>query len=213
MMPLRLMPTRLWLLPVVLAIAALPIHSPAAEKDDAAYRDLVKRVTRGDLLIDFRALRFACLKASNCDARGDLENITSMHVFMQEKQYDEAAKAADKLIEKGFVNIDAHVISSRAYMALKQLEKAQFHHDVAAGLLHSILSTGDGKTKETAFEVIGTFEEHTIMEVLGLPPLGSQALIPDKPHSYDLLAVKDPKTGQNASVYFNIDAFYPPKKH
>lgn len=134
-----------------------------------------------------------------------------MHVFMHEKQYDKAAKAADTLIEKGFVNIEAHVISSRAYTALKQPDKAQFHHDVAAGLLQSILSTGDGKTKETAFEVIGTFEEHIVMAVLGLPPLGSQALIPGTPHSYDLLEVQDPKTGQKVLVYFNIDAFYPPK--
>ena len=61
------------------------------------------------------------------------------------------AKLADELIEKGLVNIEAHVISSQAYAALKKPEKAQFHHDVAAALLHSILSTGDGKTKETAF--------------------------------------------------------------
>jgi hypothetical protein len=203
--------TQFSLLTIALAVSALPIPSLAAEKDDSAYRDLVKKVTGGDLLIDFRALRLACLKASSCDARGDLENVTSMHVFLHEKQYDKAAKAADALIEKGFVNIEAHVISSQAYMALNQPEKAQFHHDVAAGLLHSILSTGDGKTKESAFEVIGTFEEHVVMAVLGLPPLGPQALIPGKPHSYDILKVKDPKTGQEVSVYFNIDAFYPPK--
>ena len=49
------------------------------------------------------------------------------------------------------------------------------------------------------------------MAFLRLPPLGSQALIPGKLHNYDLLEVRDPKIGQKVSVYFNIDAFYPPK--
>jgi hypothetical protein len=120
-------------------------------------------------------------------------------------------RGGDDAAEWDFGYGKAHVISSQAYTALKQPEKAQFHHNVAGGLLHSIFSTGDGNTKETAFEVIGTFEEHVVMAVMGLPPLGSQALIPGKPHSYDRLEVQDPKTGQKVSVYFNIDAFYPPK--
>ena len=50
------------------------------------------------------------------------------------------------------------------------------------------------------------------MSVLGLPAFGSQALIPGTPHSYDVLEVDDPRTGQKTSVYFNIDLFYPPKR-
>jgi len=134
-----------------------------------------------------------------------------MRRAMQSKEYKEAAKAAETLIDHGFVNIEAHAICSRAYEALNNSDKATFHHDIAASLIRSILTTGDGKTKETAFEVIGTFEEHIVMSVRGLPALGSQSLIPGKPHSHDLLEVSDPKTGEKISVYFNIAAFYPPK--
>jgi hypothetical protein len=49
------------------------------------------------------------------------------------------------------------------------------------------------------------------MGVLGLPALGSQSLIHGKPHSYDVLERSNPKTGESISVYFKIDAFYPPK--
>lgn len=59
--------------------------------------------------------------------------------------------------------------------------------------------------------MIGTQEEHVILNVLGLPPFGRQSLIPGKPHSYDVIELDDPKSGQKVSIYFNIDAFYPMK--
>lgn len=134
-----------------------------------------------------------------------------MRQAMRSKDYKKAAKIGESLIDHGFVNIEAHAICSQAYQALNNADKAKFHHDITSSLIRSILGTGDGKEKETAFEVIGTFEEHIVMGVLGLPALGSQSLIPGKPHSYDLLEVNNPKTGEKVSVYFNIDAFYPPK--
>jgi hypothetical protein len=35
--------------------------------------------------------------------------------------------------------------------------------------------------------------------------------MPGKPHSYDVIEVDDPKSGQKVSIYFNIDAFFPMK--
>jgi hypothetical protein len=199
-----------WLCAALIAATTSPARA-TADKGDDAYHEFVSRVTAGDLSLDFRAFRLACLKASTCDPRGDNKDLISMQRSTQAKDYRKALKTAETLIEHGFVNIQAHVAAAQAYEALHNPEKARFHHDIAASLIRSILATGDGKTKETAFEVIGTFEEHLIMNVLGLPAFGSQSLIPGQPHSYDLLEVTDPRTGQKASVFFNIDLFYPPK--
>ena len=177
----------------------------------SSYRELVTKAKQCDLSIDFRALRLACLKDDACDPRGDSDQTLSMKRAMQSKEYEKAAKTAEALIDAGFVNIEAQAVCSQADEALGNAEKARFHHAVAASLIHSILSSGDGKTKATAFEVIGTFEEHIVLSVLGLPPFGSQALLSGKPHSYDLIEVEDPKTHGKVSVYFNIDAFFPMK--
>jgi hypothetical protein len=181
------------------------------EQDDSKYQALVKQAAGGDLSIDFRDLRLSCAKASSCDPRGDSKDVAAMHRAAQEKHYDVAVKIGQKLIAKGFANIDAHAICARAYGELKQPEKSKFHQAVTSALIRSILSTGDGKTKETAFEVIGPHEEHIMMSVLGLPPFGTQSLISGKPHSYDVIEVENPKTGQKVAVYFNIDAFFPMK--
>lgn len=199
-------------LAVMLAsIGLMPQKAAATDPAESQYRELVNRASDGDLSVDFRALRLACLKTSSCDPRGDSKDLIAMRRAIQAKEYETAQKAAERLIEHGFVNIEAHVVCAQAYSALNDSENAKLHHDIAAGLIRSILNTGNGKTKETAFEVIGTFEEHVVMAVLGLPAFGSQSLMPGKPHSYDCLVVDDPKTGQKVSRYFNIDLFYPPK--
>lgn len=183
----------------------------AAQSPNALYSELVKKVMSGDSTVDFRALRLACAKAENCDAKGDSKDLVEMRRANQVRDHKSAVKAAEKLIAAGFPNVEAHAICAEAYKALQQADKAKFHHEVTSALIRSILSTGDGKTKETAFEVIGTQEEHIILSLLGLPPFGRQSLISGKPHSYDLIEVDDAKTGKKVSVYFNIDAFYPMK--
>jgi hypothetical protein len=183
----------------------------SAQKPNAAYLELAQKAASGDLSIDFRALRIACSKSDACDAKGESKDLISMRRASQSHDYKEAAKIAEKLIAAGFPNIEAHAVCAQAYSALQQSEKAAFHQAVASGLIRSIMSTGAGRTKETAFEVIGTQEEHVVLSLLGLPPFGRQSLLPGKPHSYDAIEVDDPKSGQKVSIYFNIDAFYPMK--
>jgi hypothetical protein len=199
------------LLRAVVAVAALTTALAGADKPDAAYLEFVKKVNAGDTSVDFRALRLACAKADRCDAKGESKDLIAMRRASQSHDYKEAAKIGEKLIAEGFPNIEAHAVCGDAYTALNDPKKAEFHQVVTSGLIHSIMATGDGKSKESAFEVIVTQEEHVILTVLGLPPFGKQALMPGKPHSYDVIEVDDPKSGQKISVYFNIDAFYPMK--
>jgi len=191
----------------ILGIAAMRLPAGDPPKT-AAYRELVKRVTSGDVSVDYRALRFACMRADDCDARGEQADVVAMRRAIGEKSFDKAAKAAEKLIQAGFTNIDAHVVCSKAYAALGNPEKANFHRDVAGGLIRSIFKSGDGKSKETAFEVVGVHEEYVVVAIMGLPRPTGQALVTGKPHFYDMLTVEDPKTKQKMEIYFNIDAFY-----
>jgi hypothetical protein len=199
---------------VTLLAGTLCLHlSAQSPQSIASYADLVDRVNKGDLSIDFRALRFACLKAKNCDPEGDREDIVKLRRAMQSKDVSEAVKIGNKLIDHGFPNIEAHAFCSQAHDALNGPEKAKFHHEVTGSLIRSILASGDGKTEEKAFEVISVSEEYIIMQVLGLPRFPvQQSLVAAKGHSYDVLQVTDPKSGEKVSVYFNIDAFYPSRE-
>jgi hypothetical protein len=57
----------------------------------------------------------------------------------------------------------------KAYEAIHDAAKSKFHLDVTAALLRSILLSGDGNTKETAYEVISDREEYSTLAAKGLP--------------------------------------------
>ena len=123
-------------------------------------------------------------------------------------------ETAEHLISLGFVDIEAHATSVTAYREINDPVKAKFHLDVTTALLRSILASGDGKTIETAYEVIADREEYDSLSSLGLPYFGpgiTFTKIEDGGHHYDKWEIKDPKTGQNVVVFFNTDAFSPAK--
>ena len=164
----------------------------AAEKQNPRYVELVNKVMKGDLSVDFRALRVSrCAKADNCDPRGDNKDLIAMQRATQARDYKEVVKIAEKLITVGFPNIQAHAACAEAYTALKQPGQGAVSSGGMTALIRSIMSTGDGKTQETAFEVIGTQEEHIVLSLLGLPPLAASLSSRGKPHSYDLIEVDD----------------------
>jgi uncharacterized protein DUF4919 len=203
--------------PLALAGAFLllaAISSRAADATDVAYKQLVARVVSGDLSVDFRTLRMECLKAGKaCDASGPVDDMTAMQRAMHDNKYDKAVIIGEDLIDRGFVNIAAHGACAKAYDALHEIEKAKFHRSVTSALIRSIMISGDGKSKESAFEVISSSEEYIAMQVLGLndPASLKQSLISEKSHSYDRLEESIPGRDDKAVVFFNIDAFYPAK--
>jgi hypothetical protein len=152
------------------------------------------------------------MKASHCEPRGSLADLTAMSVDDPRK----VVEVAEKLIEDGFVNVEAHATAAGAYAKLNEPQKAEAHFAITLALLRSIMNRGDGKTKETAYEVIGDREEYFVLSALGLPyspPEASVTHVPDGAHRYERWEVKNPKTGQTVVVFFNIDAFIPAKSY
>src|ERR1035441_4872635 len=193
---------------------AIPI-SPAksfvaAGQEGTDYRTLVQRVQGGDFTIDFRSLRLACMKSTECQPRGTKADLGAISRAENEHQFAKAVEIAERLISQGFVNIEAHADCVKAYEAIHDAAKSKFHLDVATALMRSILDSGDGKAKETAFEVISDREEYATLVALGLPYSGSgvsTSAIEDGGHRYARWDVLNPKTGQNVLVFFNVDAF------
>jgi hypothetical protein len=196
------------------AFASVSLPAIGAEQDDAVYRALVQRVEGGDFTIDFRSLRMACVRSNLCEPRGTKAGLVAMNRAVNDREYDKAAEIGEQIIGSGFVNIEAHATSAGAYTELHDLRKAKFHLDVTAALLRSILNSGDGKTLQTAFEVICDREEYDTLSALGQPYLGpevSSTVVEDAGHHYDRWEIRHPQTGQVLVFFFNTDAFSPTK--
>jgi len=190
--------------------------SPAigAEQDDATYRVLVQRVEAGDFTVDFRSLRMACVRSSLCEPRATKADLGALNGATQDRAFDKVVEIAGQLIRRGFVNIEVHATCVKAYAELHDPVRVKFHQDVVTALLRSILNSGDGKTKERAFEVICDREEYDTLTALGLPYYGSgvsSSEVEDGGHHYDRWEIRDPRSGQMLIFFFNTDSFSPTK--
>ena len=121
-----------------------------------------------------------------------------------ENQYEKALQHAHLILSKEFIDIDAHHISRIISKEMGNLKQHDFHHFVTKGLIDSILDSGDGISPETAYVVISVREEYIILSVLGLK-LEKQGLMALKGHSYDKMEVKNLRTQETATIYFNVD--------
>ena len=174
-------------------------------KKTSNYQTLLKRVMNFDRTVDFKALRLSYAETADYNPYGDDKTKKSeMFEALRNKDYDKAIADAQVILEKKFVDIEAHFVSSIAFSEMKNSERYNFHHFVTRALVDSILDSGDGKTPETAFIVIETGEEYTLLGMTGFEVV-RQSLIKSNGHSYDKLEIKYRKTGETAIFFFNVD--------
>ena len=183
-------------------------EKPGGKTDYAA---LLERVKSGDQTVDFRQLRLAYANSPGYDKGPDTDTQRkAMLASLNAKDFANAIKNADVVLAAKYVDLDAHFVAYIAHRELKDTEKAEFHQFVLRGLLKSITTSGDGKTPETAFQVIEVHEEYVLLQFMGVGLPESQALLHKNGHSYDEIKFKDPASKQEATMYFNVDI---PIKH
>lgn len=96
------------------------------------------------------------------------------------------------------------------------LRVAARKREIADAILAGILSTGDGKTTATAYQVIHPGEEYSLLRHLGLEPVDQSMILgePGRPvtsssqlAAYDLINAKT-RDGKTVPVYFDISSFF-----
>jgi hypothetical protein len=190
---------------VALASSQEQPKKPAAEPQKPTFAVLLERAKKSDATVDFKELRMTFTETPDYSPYGgDRDTRKQMFAALNAKEYDKAVESAEKILTKNFVEINSHFVSYVAHRELGHAEKSAFHKFMFDGLVKSITGSGDGKTAETAYVVISTDEEYTLLNVLGLRATG-QALLSQNGHSYDRMTTLDPKTNETVDYFFNID--------
>ena len=83
---------------------------------------------------------------------------------------------------------------------------AQIKQNKAQAILDSILTSGDGVSRETAYRVINLAEEDAVLSHLGLTKI-SQVTLGQEGENFDVLSTKN-SSGKEKEVYFNVSLFY-----
>jgi hypothetical protein len=187
---------------LLLATGANCAHA-AAPGPEARYQTMLAAAKAGKP-VNWLTLRFAYADRPSFNVQGDgLDDIRKqMFTALQANDYAGAISAAQQVIDKDFVDADAHLIIFLSDVKLGQPEKGLRDRDIGLGLIVS-MQTGDGKTPATALTVINEAEEYSYLRALNLQSTG-QSLIRDGGHSYDVINATD-QSGQPQTLYFFAD--------
>jgi len=191
-----------------LTLAYINLQEPPNSAEYLRYKEMVERARKGDVSVDFIDLISA---ASDWDLsqKGIFNppNREAMAEAFKKKNYQKAVELAEIVLDYEFTNRGLHLATANAYKELAQTEKANLHTNFADKILNALLSTGDGKSLETAYCVQSINEEYVIMRHFGYK-VSMQAYLTSNVGTYDLLSGKDKKTGKEVGLYFDISGFF-----
>jgi len=190
----------------VLGLFSVDALSQGTPPKKSTYDTLVERLKSNDKTVDFKELRLAYADSPNMDKGPDTEaQKKAMMTALNSHDFAAALKNADVVLAADYVDMDAHYVEYIANRELKASDQAEFHKFVLQGLLKSITDSSDGKTPETAFQVIEVHEEYVLLHFMGVGLPESQALLHKNGHAYDEIKFKDPKSNEEVTLYFNVD--------
>ncbi len=118
--------------------------------------------------------------------------------------YARALEIAEAILATNYANIDAHFVAAEAEERSGHAPAATQHRAVARGLLKSMLSSGNGVSRKTAFVVVNAAEEYDVLRyALHVEP-GQQSHHTVDSHHFDEIAARD-QQGRTATYFFNTD--------
>jgi Domain of unknown function (DUF4919) len=176
-------------------------------EEKQSYAVLLQRVKAFDRTVDFRALRLSYSETPEYNPYSNNNAHDLMFSALRDKRYEDALLAAQSILEKNYVDLDAHFVCRIAYKNMGNSEKNDYHQFVLQGLVDSIYASGDGSTPEKAPVVIDVKEEYFLLNTSGLEAVKNSSLRLGN-HDYDRMEVKNKKTGEKMILFFNIDIPY-----
>jgi hypothetical protein len=191
---------------LMFALLAAAILQPVAVRaaDEPKYKTMLAAAKADPAGTDWQVLRFAYADRPSFSLHAADSGLKTMREARNAHDWEALLDAANKAIDAVYVDGEAH---QQAFLALGQLGKlgdAIREQEIATGIFKSMMPNGDGKSREHAFVVISVAEEYELMAAMRRRRVGSQALIHDTDHSYDMIEVAGPD-GEKVDLYVQID--------
>lgn len=186
-------------------LVGLAVLSGNARAAELSYDDYVAQVKAGKLDIDYTAFRMAYVASPKYEPYGAARVLMGQMKKAYTAGDCPAAMAhAKEIFEVNLVQIDAHFVTALCQRKAGNEEEARREHAMLMGSVRSVLGSGDGKSPETAFVVIGIDEEYAVMAALSLT-LVRQALVNHGGSAFDRMEAKKRDSDQTVTLYFNVD--------
>lgn len=108
-----------------------------------------------------------------------------------------------QLLARNQADIHAHMVRSITLRRTGQTSEADAQHEIAIGLIESIIRSGDGLGFASAFTVFDVSEEYEVLQFEGCL-LRSQGLAAQGDRSFDVLRASKFSDGSPCDFYFDV---------
>ncbi len=188
----------------LLCVFVAPVFGlDSAKVAQAKYDSLKTKIQSGDINIDWRDIRLDAVVA-NVDGDYDWHQSNSEGVAaFNAGDYAKTLQKAQEIIQHNIANGDGHYLAMVALKHLGKPDEAAKEKLIIDKIQQSIMSSGDGKTADTAYFTVSTSEEYFVLRLVGLRPK-SQSPVKNGAHSFDQMTVVD-KDGKEFTLWFNTD--------
>jgi outer membrane protein assembly factor BamD (BamD/ComL family) len=171
------------------------------------YDEMVAKVNRGDMTVDFHQMRLAYTETKQYAPYGGMQERDGMYAAMRSKDYEKALSLAEDRLKQHFVDLNAVYIAALSSKQLSKTTESDFYLKVLKKMMDDILRNGDGLTAKTAIFAIGISEQYFIMSFLGFQRV-TKTLERTDGSVFDVHASENPETKETRKFYFNIDKVF-----
>ena len=189
------------LMPILTALMlAVPQDDP-----EAKFRELVDAAKADPEAVDYRALRLASAKTEAFNPYRAPEDDPFEAVEHEVKNGEKAAAlvALDDALRGAWADPTSQFRAAGFCDQIGETDRRELHRALGTGLTDALLESGDGRTPESAVQVLGVGEEYFALDVLGLR-YESRAHVVIGGHHYDVFKIKRPGD-EPFDFYFDID--------
>lgn len=155
---------------------------------------------------DFVALRVAYIDSEMYQPTGHYTYQKLIGRTNSATEFDDVVRICEKLLDNNPMDLEVRMMLDYAYEQIDQYDLAAKHRTFIEGMLRAIFESGDGRSMESAWQVIAVAEEYTLLSVMGLK-LESQSLLNEGDYFYDMLTVTkrvDDGSAESVDLYFDI---------
>ncbi|WP_345551361.1 DUF4919 domain-containing protein [Microbulbifer aestuariivivens] len=184
---------------------AREVAAPQPALPDSEYRRLLMEAQRLSFTLDFDDLRRAYSESEEYNPYGGvrLSGLPEAYQSVEQADYERCLSFVDDVLVNNYMSLEAHMIGIVCSGRSAKHEREDRHRYMVDGLMDSIERSGDGRSQESAYHTITTSELRAFVRLKGLQVL-DQSIVYDQQGVYDKMQVRDPESGLEYPLFFNV---------
>lgn len=171
----------------------------------SSYAELIQQARQDPTQVDFHQLRAAYVQSdvyhplqhfSQAKLQGNTNAATT---------FDDVEVYCKRFLENNPMDLEVWMMLEFCYDQLEQYDLAHHTHQFISRMLDAIYATGDGKSLETAWQVVARAEVFTVLSVMGIKPQHEE-VIEQEGHYYAQVTgiSRHQNDGGHQTFYFDI---------